>query len=224
MDFAVTLYLYLHVLTEGIYHGNAYAMKAAGNLVAITAELAPGMEHRQNNLHGRLAGFMQVNRNAAAIIGNGDAVVLMNHHVDIRAVACQRLIYGIVHHLVDKVMESPFRGAADVHARTLPDCLQPFQNLNLLGTVFTIHSGNLGTYILKVNPYAGGIRLLADFPGFLRCHAEIKRSLLLSFLIFQIHYIFHRHYQSSSTLLNSYMPFFILSLRFFSVSGEIGDM
>ena len=224
MNFAVTLYLYLHVLTEGIYHGNAYAMKAAGNLVAITAELAPGMEHRQNNLHGRLAGFMQVNRNAAAIIGNGDAVVLMNHHVDIRAVACQRLIYGIVHYLINKMMQSTLRCAANIHARTLPDCLQPFQNLNLLGTVFTIHSRNLSTYILKIDLNAGSIRLLADFHCLLRRHAEIQRSLFLSFLICQILYIFHRHYQSSSTLLNSYMPFFILSLRFFSVSGEIGDM
>ena len=224
MDFAVTLYLYLHVLTEGIYHGNAYAVETAGNLVAIAAKLAPGMEHRQNYLHSRLAGFMQVNRDAAAIIGNGDAVILMNHHVDIRAVACQRLIYGIVHYLINKMMQSTLRCAANIHARTLPDCLQPFQNLNLLGTVFTIHSRNLSTYILKIDLNAGSIRLLADFHCLLRRHAEIQRSLFLSFLICQILYIFHRHYQSSSTLLNSYMPFFILSLRFFSVSGEIGDM
>jgi len=51
------------------------------------------------------------------------------------AVAGERLVDGVVDHLVDEMMQSPRVGRTDVHRRTFPHRLQSFEYLNLSGTV-----------------------------------------------------------------------------------------
>ena len=45
MNLAVTLYLYIHIFTKGIYNRDTYTMQTTRNLVAITAKFTAGMKH-----------------------------------------------------------------------------------------------------------------------------------------------------------------------------------
>src|SRR5699024_12287636 len=44
-----------------------------------------------------------------------------------RSVAGQGLVDGVVHDLVDQVVQATLAGGADIHARPLADRLQPFE-------------------------------------------------------------------------------------------------
>ena len=58
--------------------------------------------------------------------------------------AGQRLVDGVVDHLVDHVMQArAVVGVADIHARTLADGIQPLQNLDGIGAVLGTSAGNV---------------------------------------------------------------------------------
>ena len=54
---------------------------------------------------------------------------------DVLTVACQRLIDGVVHDLIDQMVQTGRGCRTDMHTGSLPNSLQAFQNLNLLRTV-----------------------------------------------------------------------------------------
>ena len=60
---------------------------------------------------------------------------------DVLAVARQRLIDGVVHDLVDEMVQTGRAGGANVHTGTLPNSLQTLQDLALLRAVLL---GNFG--------------------------------------------------------------------------------
>ena len=80
------------VFAQHNLHSVADTMQAAGYLIAIAAELAAGMQYGQNDLNGRLAAFMHIDRNATAIINNRDAVILLDGYIDMAAITSQGLI------------------------------------------------------------------------------------------------------------------------------------
>ena len=92
MDLAIALDLHFHGCAQRVDDGDTDAMQAAGYLIAIAAELAAGMQYRQNDLNGRLAAFMHIDRNATAIINNRDAVILLDGYIDMAAITSQGLI------------------------------------------------------------------------------------------------------------------------------------
>ena len=75
---------------------------------------------------------MRVDRNAAAIVGDGDKAVGCKLDLDPVGVAGQRLVHRIVDHLGEQVMQSLLVGAADIHARPPAHRLEPFQHLDVL--------------------------------------------------------------------------------------------
>ena len=125
-------------------------MQPAGYLVAAAAELAAGVQHRQAHLHGGAAHLgVNAHGEAAAVVPDGDAAILVQRHVDALAEARQRLVHGVVHNLIDQVMQAPHVRGADIHARALADGLQALQHLNLLLAVVMGHLGRLFNFILK---------------------------------------------------------------------------
>src|SRR5206468_4162928 len=64
-----------------------------------------------------------------------DGVVRMDDDLDRVAIARQRLVHRVVHNLVDEVVQPANSGRADVHARTLPDGLEAFEDRDVLGVV-----------------------------------------------------------------------------------------
>ncbi len=129
---AVTGHLYLHAGGQGVHHGHAHAVQAAGNLVALAAELAAGVQDGEHHLHrGDLLLGVLVHGDAAAVVDARDGVVLVNVHLDLVAVPGQGFVHSVVHHLVDQVVKTAGAGRADVHAGTLANSLQALEHLNV---------------------------------------------------------------------------------------------
>jgi hypothetical protein len=55
--------------------------------------------------------------------------------VDLVAVAGQRLVDRVVHHLVDEMVQAGRAGGADVHGGPLTDRLEALEDLDLVGSV-----------------------------------------------------------------------------------------
>ena len=84
---------------------------------------------------------MDIDRNAAAVVDHGDAVVDVNRDFDLVAVSGQRFVDGVVDNFENQMMQTPFAGVADVHAGPLSDRLQAFQNFDVVCFVFGVCGG-----------------------------------------------------------------------------------
>ena len=73
---------------------------------------------------------MRIDRNAAAVVGDGEPAVRLQRHLDEGGVAGDRLVHGVVEHLGEEVVQGGFVGAADIHARPPAHGLQPLQHLD----------------------------------------------------------------------------------------------
>ena len=63
------------------------------------------------------------------------------HIFDVVTVTSQCLVDGVVHDLVDQMMQAPLAGIADIHAGALAHGLQTLQDLDLAGTILVVGSG-----------------------------------------------------------------------------------
>jgi hypothetical protein len=59
----------------------------------------------------------------------------MDGDIDLRAIAGQGFVHGVVHHLVNQVMQAHLAGRADIHGRPQAHGLQTFQNFDTTGIV-----------------------------------------------------------------------------------------
>jgi hypothetical protein len=111
---AVAPDFYIELLREGVDATDAHPVQAAGDLVGGGVELAAGMKLGEHHLHGRhhrsVGQGHHVDRNAAAVIDDGDGVVDVNDDVNFLGVPGQRLVHGVVHHLVDQVVQAHLAG------------------------------------------------------------------------------------------------------------------
>ncbi|GIE32092.1 hypothetical protein Ait01nite_051370 [Actinoplanes italicus] len=81
---------------------------------------------------------MQVDRETTAVVGDRDATVGEQDHVDGVAVTGQRLVDRVVHNLPHEVVQTALTGGADVHTGTLADRFQAFEHGDGAGTVFLL--------------------------------------------------------------------------------------
>ena len=134
---AVAVHLQFQPGREGVHTGNADTVKAAGNFVAVIVEFAAGMQFRKGNFRGGTLGFVFVikfdgGRNAAAVVHDAERIVHVNRHKDVLRVPCHGFVNGVVDDFVDELMKSrPVAHVADVHAGTLTDGFEPFQNFDV---------------------------------------------------------------------------------------------
>jgi hypothetical protein len=80
---------------------------------------------------------MLVDRDAAAVVGDGQAVAFFQRHFDAVGMAGDGLVHRVVEHFGGEVVQRALVGAADVHAGAAADRLQPFQHLDR-GTIIGI--------------------------------------------------------------------------------------
>ena len=125
-------------------------METSRVLVGSLAEFAAGVEIGHDEFEGRdLELGMDLNRNTAAIVTNGDGSVGVNGDLNTCAVAGQMLVDRVVENLEDAVVESALIGIADVHTRALTDGLESLKFVDLGGAVFfatgrVLLLGNIG--------------------------------------------------------------------------------
>ena len=94
-------------LAQSVDHGRAHAVEAAGDLIAPAAELSAGVEYGEHHLQGRAAGLsLDIHGDSPAVIRDGDGIALVDLHGDLGAIACQRLVNGVIHDLINKMMQT----------------------------------------------------------------------------------------------------------------------
>ena len=112
-------------------------MQASGDLVAAAlAELAAGVQHGEDDFDRRFALLLHVrDGDAATVVGDGDGVVGVDRDGHLAAEAGQGLVDGVVHDLVDEVVQTHDTGRADVHPGALADGLQALEDGDVLRVV-----------------------------------------------------------------------------------------
>ena len=136
-DVTLAVDLEMKALGERVDDRDADAVEAAGDLVAAAvAELAAGVKDGEDDLGGGPPLLLEdADRDAAAVVDDGDRVVGMDRHLDRVAVPGQRLVDGVVDDLVDEVMKATHPGRADVHAGALADRLEALEDGDVLRSV-----------------------------------------------------------------------------------------
>ena len=133
VDVAVAADLGDEALGERVDDGDADAVQAAGDLVAVAAELAAGVKLREDDRErGQALLRHHVDGDARAPVDDRDRMVGMEGHLDAVVTALECLVDGVVDELVDEVMEAAEAGRADVHPRPEPDRLEAFEDGDVL--------------------------------------------------------------------------------------------
>ena len=139
MALAVAVDLEQQSLGQGVDDAHADAVEAAGNLVAVTTELAAGVEHGEHHLGRALAlvatGRIRVDGNAAPVVLDPTAAVGEQGDDDAIGEPRHRLVDGVVDDLPDQVMEAGQPGRPDVHPWALAHRVETFEHLDVLGAV-----------------------------------------------------------------------------------------
>ena len=103
--------------------------RQAAEKVVLAAELAAGVQSREDQLHaGDLFLGVDVDRHAAAVIGNLAAAVLVKGHLDLARVPGEGLVDRVVHHFLRQVVGA--RGVG-VHAGPALDRVQAGQDFDI---------------------------------------------------------------------------------------------
>ena len=107
---AVPLDLGVELLGERVHHRDADAVEPAGDLVALAAELAAGVQHGEHDLEGGaaiLATGDRLDRDASAVVEHARRAVRMERHDDLVAVPGHGFVDRVVDDLVHEVMQPP---------------------------------------------------------------------------------------------------------------------
>ena len=99
--------------------------------------------------HGHAIDGLIVDRDAAAVIDNGDGIVDMDGDVDAGGVAGEGFIDGVVDDLVDEVMEALLAGGADVHGGALADGRKAFENGDVFSGIAGAGNGCVGSKVFS---------------------------------------------------------------------------
>src|SRR6185437_15432312 len=127
-DVAVPVDLDLEQGRQGVHHGHADAVQAAGDRVRLAVELAARVQRGHDELNRRaVLDRVLVHGDAAAVVAYPDAAVGQQRDLDGVAVAGQGLVHRVIYDLVDEVMQSSRTGRAGVHSRTLADGLKTLE-------------------------------------------------------------------------------------------------
>ncbi len=116
----------LEPLAERVHHRHAHTVQAARDLIGAAAELAARVKHGHRYLNaGALLDRVLVNGNAAAVVGDGDGIVLVEDAIDLRAVPGHHLIDAVVNYLDKEVMKAARPCGSYVHRRPTTYRFQP---------------------------------------------------------------------------------------------------
>ena len=131
VDFPVFVDLDLQPLGQSVDNRRAHPVEPARHLIAAAAEFAAGVEDGKHHLQGGFTGLgLNVNRDAPAVVGDGDGVARVDGDGDVGTVAGQGLVDGVVHDLIYQMVQARLRGGADIHAWPLAHRFQALQDLD----------------------------------------------------------------------------------------------
>ena len=128
---------------QRVHHRHADAVQPARGLIDLGVEFAARMERAHDHFERRLLREfrMRIDRDAAAVVDDGEEAVGGEFDLDEGRVPRQRLVHAVVDHLREKVMQRLLVGAADIHAGPAADGLETFQNLDVTRGVIALGAG-----------------------------------------------------------------------------------
>jgi hypothetical protein len=119
---------------QGINTGYTNTVQAPRNFVRIFIEFTPGVENGHDYFQSRSFFFgMHIRWDTPAVVLNTNSVTLQNLNENLVAMTGQGFVNGIIHHLVDQVMQALDPDIPDVHGRPLAYGLKPFEDLDVFG-------------------------------------------------------------------------------------------
>jgi hypothetical protein len=122
VDFAVSPYLQLDEFRKGIDYRETYAVKASRDLIALIIKFASRMEFGHDHFHRRtFLLLVKINRDATAIIPDGDAIVDVNDYLDALAISGQGFIDAVIHQLLNHMVKAFDPCIPNIHGRPFPD-------------------------------------------------------------------------------------------------------
>ena len=155
-------------LAERVDHADTDTVQTTGDLVAVAAELAAGVQHGEHDLGCVLALVrtrgVRIDRNAAPVVVDADAAIGQQRDGDARAEARHRLVDSVVDDLPNQVVEARQTGGSDVHSWPFSDRVETLQNLDVFCPV-------VGRWLVGVerhahlNLSAGKARLTCGYVG-----------------------------------------------------------
>ena len=84
---------------------------------------------------------MHIGGNTAAVILDLGGAIAADGDLDRGADTRHGFVDGVVHHLVEHVVEAGDTSGADVHGRPLPDRLEALEHLNVIGFIIVVIVG-----------------------------------------------------------------------------------
>ena len=119
-------------LGERVDAGHAHAVQTARYLVSAAAEFAARVKFGQHDFDGGFSLFFyHADGYASSVVRDAHRAVGKYLDRDVRAVACKRLVYGVVNDFRHEMMKSARVRGTDVHSRTLPYGIQSLEHLNV---------------------------------------------------------------------------------------------
>src|SRR5436309_15503075 len=96
---------------------------------------------------------MNIDRNAASIVSNGDRSIHMDDHFDLRAKSREMFVNGVINDFVNQVMQPSLIRISDEHPRPFPDRFEAFKFVDLRRVVFLCgrDSGRAARYFFDRN-------------------------------------------------------------------------
>ncbi len=152
-------------------------MEAARDLVVGGVELAAGVEHGEDDLdggHGDAVDGLVVDRDAAAVVDDGDGVVDVDGDVDAGGVAAEGFVDGVVDDFVDEVVQALLAGGADVHGGAQPDGREALEDGDVFRGVAAAFFGGGGCGSRDVR---GDVRVRRERAGCQSVSVERVRNL-----------------------------------------------
>ena len=126
----------VEVLAERVHDRHADAVEPAGDLVALAAELAAGMQLRQHDGgRGQALVLHHVDGDPTAVVVDRDGSVRMERDLDLGGVAGERFVDAVVEDLEYQMMESAMARRADVHSGPFAHCLESLEDGDVLRAV-----------------------------------------------------------------------------------------
>ena len=116
VDSAVTIDLYVHRLRERVHAADADTVETTGHFVAILIKLTTGMEDGHNDFQrGLMLLRVHIDRNTTSVILDSNGVILVDMNGYLVTETGERLIDGVIHHFINKVVQTLERYIADIH-------------------------------------------------------------------------------------------------------------
>lgn len=111
-------------------------MKTARDVIATAAKLSASVQSTHDDLEcGYALLLVNLNRNAPTVVLDANRIIGVQRANDFVAVAGKRFVNGVIENFVEQVVQSTRACVADVHSGPLAHRFEPFQHLNVFGSV-----------------------------------------------------------------------------------------